>query len=309
MQKRSRRRGAAGGTDGFTLVELLVVIAIIGILVALLLPAVQAAREAARRTQCVNHLKQIGLGIVSHAEQHKLYPMGRGPYFGEDQDPRGLIDQFSVSWAYRLLPFLEEQAIHDAWVPEERHDSIANIVTFRTPIPVFFCPTRRPPRADSDFHNQGGETARAGAAAPGDYAGNAGPFSQYGNDPDEVDPAISGVLYTFSRVKPSKVIDGTTNTLAVGEKHLPPGFNDVDQGDTSIISGDSPWTVFRATLRGFPVSPMDPDRSKFGSEHIRSAHFVYLDGHVRSLDYSTSIDVFNRLGVIGDGFVISDGEY
>ena len=309
MRERSRRWSTAGGTGGFTLVELLVVIAIIGILVALLLPAVQAAREAARRTQCVNHLKQIGLAMVSHAEQHILYPMGRGPFFGADEEPPGLNDQYSVSWAYRLLPFLEEHAIHDAWDPTERHDSDANIVTFRSPVAVFFCPTRRPPAADRDFHNQGGTTARPGVAAGSDYAGNAGPWTQYGNEVGEVDPTRSGVLYTFSRVKPSKVIDGTSNTLAVGEKHIPPGDDHIEQGDTAIFSGDSPWTIFRATALGFPTSPFDPERSKFGSEHIRSAHFVFLDGHVRSLDYSTSIDVFNRLGVIADGLIVSDDEY
>src|SRR5262245_55228765 len=89
---------------GFTLVELLVVIAIIGILVALLLPAIQAAREAARRSECMNHLKQMGIAIQSHHDLKKQFPSGRN---GRNQN--------AVAWSFFLLPQLEEQAIYDAY--------------------------------------------------------------------------------------------------------------------------------------------------------------------------------------------------
>src|SRR6188472_1794273 len=88
----------------FTLVEVLVVIAIIGILVALLLPAIQAARESARRSQCMNNLKQMGLAVQLHVDSRKLLPTGRNA-----------TDQKSVSWAYYLLPYLEEKNIYDAY--------------------------------------------------------------------------------------------------------------------------------------------------------------------------------------------------
>ena len=94
----NRRRNSFSGKAGFTLVELLVVIAIIGVLVALLLPAVQAARESARRTQCVNHLKHIGLMTQMYHDAKKRYPMGRETHW-----------QQGVSWAFHLLPFMEMQ--------------------------------------------------------------------------------------------------------------------------------------------------------------------------------------------------------
>src|SRR6476661_9397727 len=108
---------------GFTLVEVLVVIAIIGILVAFLLPAVQAAREASRRSQCQNNLKQIGVAVQNHHDARRAFPMGRNG-----------MNQFAVSWAFFLLPYLEETAIYNSWVPKERVDDDKNSSAMRTPI-------------------------------------------------------------------------------------------------------------------------------------------------------------------------------
>ena len=115
---------------GFTLVELLVVIAIIGILIGMLLPAINAAREAARRAQCMNILKQMSVAVNMYHDVIGNYPQGRNT-----RDPMG------VSWAFRLLPYIEQQSTHDAYDSDYRADADENALTMRTPVEVYFCPS------------------------------------------------------------------------------------------------------------------------------------------------------------------------
>src|ERR1044072_4352369 len=151
--------------QAFTLVELLVVIAIIGILVALLLPAIQAAREAARRSQCQNNLKQIGVAIQTHHDTMKRFPVGRNR-----------IDQKAVSWAFYLLPQMEENVLYSAYKPGIAVDDPQNKQTMCTPIDTYACPTRLRPAANRNFDNndQPPLPNDLGVASLGDYAANAG---------------------------------------------------------------------------------------------------------------------------------------
>src|SRR5688572_23697194 len=128
----SMRRPHRARSLAFTLVELLVVIAIIGVLVALILPAVQAAREASRRTQCKNNLKQLGLAVQTYHDANGAYPMGR-----EDSKKQ------SVSWAFRLLPQVEQQVIYASLRKGLDVDHDENAMAMRTPVATFFCPSRR----------------------------------------------------------------------------------------------------------------------------------------------------------------------
>ena len=147
--QRAARRGRR--RRGFTLVELLVVIAIIGILVALLLPAVQAAREAARRTQCVNHLKQIGLALQNHHDTYGTYPSGgtnpwgdglvNHEYSSDGGNKPYTAEMQTVGWAFQLLPFMEDSNVWETpgsatarWVSIAGHE-----------IPMYNCPSRRGP--------------------------------------------------------------------------------------------------------------------------------------------------------------------
>lgn len=286
---------------GFTLVELLVVIAIIGILIALLLPAVQAAREAARRSQCSNNLKQMGLAIQSHLDALKRFPMGRNRY-----------DQYAISWAYYLLPYSEENALYSAYVSADRGDDAANSMTMRTPVAMYACPSRRTAAADRNFDNNDNPPLPAAlhCGSLGDYAANAGYDYMTGmkTGPDTTgavtiqfgtyDPTKAGPIFSASRIAVRNVSDGLSNTLAVGERHLPPvpantpqGMEDYSQGDTTFISGDQPRTIFAGTQNGVADGSKDQNFTTpgvFGSEHIGIIQFLYLDGHVEPIE--TTVD-------------------
>jgi len=300
-------KGKTRKVRGFTLVELLVVIAIIGSLIALLLPAVQAAREAARRNSCLNNLKQIGLAVQMHHDTAKQYPMGRDNTV-----------QSSVSWAFRLLPHLEKSNIFAAFNKMKRVDDDMNARAMRTPVDVYACPSRREPAADRDFDNNDQPPLVRAAAALGDYAAVAGLDYMNGvigvsGGPDSglrpdlrPDSTESGPIYSFSKVRDKDVTDGLSNTICIGEKHKPqtPANNNPDmlhyeQGDNAFLAGDSPRTIFAGTNAGIATGPDDGSNIKFGSEHNGITHFMFLDGRVRALKNDVDYQVLNAAGTIG----------
>jgi prepilin-type N-terminal cleavage/methylation domain-containing protein len=297
---------------GFTLVELLVVISIIGILIALLLPAVQASREAARRSTCINNLKQLGLATQNYHDVNKRYPLGR-----ESLGP------FAVSWAFRLLPFVEANDQYQSHHHQQRVDDPANIISMRTPVGSFFCPSRRSPDATRDFDNDDDAPLVRGSAAGGDYVGNAGRGDimlgyQLGLPRSKASEVLNeeffenlrrnaGPIYTYSRCSAKKVQDGLSKTIAIGEKHI--SSQNVagsyrphwELGDTAIFSGDSPHAIFGTAAGGIATGPEDVSRTKFGSEHLTVIHFVFLDGHVGSIDRNITKDALGRLAAVSDG--------
>ena len=288
-----KSRCSGSRRQAFTLVELLVVIAIIGILVALLLPAIQAARESARRVQCTTQLREIGLALQNYHDTNGHFPTGRNGR-----------NQFSVAWSYFILPQLEENAIYDSYIASERVDSDLNAAAMRTPIPVYICPSRRSATADRNFDNNGDPPLVLGVAVAGDYAANAGLEENTGNeghdflDPttrNNIDLTLAGPIYTGSKISARSVTDGLSKTLAIGEKHFPPIESDWDvnevhkeQGDTCFLAGDAIETIFRGTEDGLAVDPDDNDNEDFGGVHPGITLFVFLDGHVEGLADNTS---------------------
>jgi prepilin-type N-terminal cleavage/methylation domain-containing protein len=305
----------AGGPRAFTLVELLVVIAIIGVLVALLLPAIHAAREAARRSQCVNNLKQIGLALNMYHDSHGRYPLGRNS-----------TNQRGISWSFELLPYLEQRAVYDAYDPNQEVFQPDNAAAMSTPLPVFYCPSRRQPAADRDFDNDDAPPPPEyrGIAAGGDYAGCAGLEQVYGRDDRKGLPPEDrgGVLYSYSRIKNRYVTDGLSLSMAVGERHIPTQFEtepdeallQFEQGDTAFFAADNVMVAFRGTECGLTggatdstnpscdtVPPDNDANEKFGSEHADITQFVFLDGHVSSINNDIEVVTLQRLSTIADG--------
>jgi len=298
---------------GFTLVELLVVIAIIGMLIALLLPAIQAARESARRTQCQNNLKQIGIAVQTHHDARQQFPIGRNRF-----------DQYAVSWAFFLLPFIEEPAVYNSYDAKCRVDDNANAATMRTPIEIYACPSRREAAADRNFDNNDSEPVVLAAATLSDYCANAGiehMTGMVGTDTSatafgEYNRMEAGPIFSGSRISAKQVTDGLSKTLAIGERHIPPvplgtppKMEHYEIGDTAAIPGDTPHTTFCGSKDGLANGPDDPDRTKFGSNHSSGfVQFVFLDGHVSGLSPGVAVAVLKALSTIAGAEFIPDGE-
>ncbi len=317
---------------GFTLVELLVVIAIIGVLVALLLPAVQAAREAARRTQCKNNLKNIGLAIVNFHDVKDRLPHSRKPFDFQ-------------TWAAELWPFIEAGNLAAQWDPTQSYYGQRDDIRTAQQS-VYLCPTRRSPPAVSvsgDTDNGSHALSDNVPGALSDYGcvigdplfesdsavfagsriveGPNGPFrfaDSVGVVAKQVVAGVTDLSKIPFRVKVTltKITDGTTHTAFVGEKHIPVGdwFGVGIMNDSSIYNPDYRKVVGRVGGFNRPLAnPTDgslggadfnPWENNFGSWHPGVCLFAFGDGSVRPLDNSINEGVLGYLCNISDGNVI-----
>lgn len=298
----TRIQGKRAGIAGFTLVELLVVIAIIGVLVSLLLPAVQMAREAARRTQCLNHLKQWSLAVLMHEDAIGYLPTGGwGSWWMGDPDG-GFGLQQPGGWYFNVLPYVEESALRDraAGAPDKRAQWTRHC---ETPITIAFCPSRRGPRPGgvglyaNVNHWQNIDLPRA--LAHNDYAVNVGDqqVQHFEGDYEH----HTGISHYLSQIQLVQVEDGTSHTYMLGEKYLNPDAYETskDAGDDNCVYGGHDWDISRWTNIAYvPVQDrLGVDRPEaFGSGHPSAFHMAYCDGSVRPIEYSIEIEIHRAAG-------------
>ncbi len=316
--KRQRR-------NAFTLVELLVVIAIIGILVALLLPAVQAAREAARRVQCVNNLTQLALAVQNYEMAYRVYPPGtidaEGPIVnrpqnyvivdplyppgamgGADEPIANMPQSYHHNWLSQLLPYMEQRNTYEhidfsVGVYDEKNAEVRKV-----DVNSFQCPSNpvRPKNKEIVLTTYAG--LHHDVEAP-------------------IDDDNNGVFFLNSAIRYEDVSDGSSQTIFIGEK-IPNAAKDLGwmSGTRWTLRNTGlPINMERPNYRRSRQGPIDTEEAAagdgelpvggFGSYHPGGANFAFGDGHVGFLAETIAKDVLQQLGHRADGKLLMTNNY
>jgi len=267
-------------------VELLVVISIIGLLVALVLPAVQAARESARRTSCTNNLRQMGIALSTYHDTFTTLPAAvADSWAGSTQ---------LHSWAIYILPYVEESPLFDMYDFPAGQNAEVNRRVVSTPLSIYSCPS-----SDDKYYEGDGHYAK------GDYAASSG-----------IEPvANGGVMFPASHVGFKKIIDGLSQTLLVGELYYhnlgwargsAAGTNGGGGGGGAAFSrGVSRWWSCNSPCAQAGLNPPNTDcnnhceqRFQFSSPHAEGVYFLFCDGHIRFLEESIDKGTLKALTTI-----------
>ncbi len=299
-------------SGGFTLVELLVVISIIGILIALLLPAVQSAREAARRLQCANNFKQVGLALHNYHASHATLPIGTNLYYtGSGSCPTGPGFYNGMAWGVFVFPYLEMQSIYDQYDFSKNYFEEPNWTLGGSRINLFLCPSD-----PQDHELVWCCTGRQQAGMPEDHdmaktnmAGVHDSIEHMCQSINRPSQEANGVLYAVSATRFADISDGTSSTLMVGEilgggrgTHRGVYWHSWDTlGTQNGING--PGTRIGEDL---PLSFNHRHHGGFASEHPGGCHFAMVDGSVHFLSENIDAKLLAALTTRSNGEVVGD---
>lgn len=322
MQETRWNRGRSGG---FTLIELLVVIAIIAVLIALLLPAVQAAREASRRVSCVNNLKQIGLALHNYHETNNVFPPGYCSYWRADTGDAGTAeDDIGPGWAWgsMILPQLEQSSLYNGINFSLTMTYPQNQTAQLYRINAYLCP--------SDYTKPSVPVRDESNSTTMYTVGSANYIGMYGLGEIGAAPgAGNGMFFRNSRISFAQIVDGSSQTLAIGERSHNLSYvtwtgravggylfkTSTIEGGTDTFAAD-PEEAFTMILG--PVGTEDGQRTPndsmahvedYWSRHPGGVNFLFADGSVRMIKNSISAMIYRALATRSGGEVVSADSY
>lgn len=311
---------------GFTLIELLVVIAVIGMLVSLLLPAVQQAREAARRSQCRNNLKQIGLAMHNYHDVHQGFPSGYiSDFHHPDRDPDTWDGPQGWAWGMLILPYLDQAPLYQQFDLNRPSWDVANAVPARTPLAVYLCPSASGSVGPIDVTDETGSLLAVFGRST--YVGNSGHDEGWGYAIGDWTNVSNGPIFRNSRISARDVSDGLSSTVFVGE-HAPiisdktwvgvvpgaavcanhperfPVLIECDSAATHVLVHSGPAAGELDVIHA-PNAPTCHVCQMY-AEHAGGAHVLLGDGSVRFVSEFINVDVWAALSSRNGGEVIGD---
>lgn len=298
--KPSRRR------PGFTFIELLLVIAVMSLLMGLLLPAIQRARDSSMRMQCSSQLRQFGLAIQNyHDIKGGLLP-------SHLEDNASGTNTGQATWAVLILPFIDQEPLYDTWDLSKTYNAQTTFNHAVSPSAIFYCPARR---GTDSVSKLGGQDNFAGGLS--DYAVPGGDdgtipgtwYGRYSRAALIAADCSQGPGRCRSRTKISSVSDGMSNTALLGEKHVRTSRYGQSDEDNSIFNGASILNHIRVAGPGYELAT-NPDYTTnatliFGSSHLDICNFLMGDGSVRALRSSTPGSKLRAIMLRDDGESVS----